>query len=199
MATTDTIGALEKVEASIRSLLTWEDGWNSYGASAPSTPAVQHALVWMAALYNEASALGLAWLEPNVTAGPEGAIVFEWWHGTKKLTIYVDDTGAEYVQVWGPDVDHDMAEGNAETGDVRLRLWQWLTAAGSMSQDLVGDDEILYRRVPENRGLCAVIADGQMRFSSQLFADREKKASVDRARLCNADRPIRKSVRRMAW
>ena len=56
-----------------------------------------------------------------------------------------------------------------------------------MPEDLVGDDEILYRRVPENRGLYVMLPDGSVQFSTQLFSDREKKASVDRARLCNSD------------
>ncbi len=45
----------------------------------------------------------------------------------KKLTIYVGDGSAEYVQVWGADVDQDMAEGNADGRDARRRLWRWLT------------------------------------------------------------------------
>ena len=49
-----------------------------------------------------------------------------WWQGGKKLTVYVGDGNAEYVQVWGIDADREMAEGNADGRDARRRLWRWL-------------------------------------------------------------------------
>ncbi len=127
MATVNTIPELEKIEAIIRSLLTWEANWNGYGAMAPDTQAVERAVGWISALYTDTSDLGLPWLEPNVTASVDSEIVLEWWHGGKKLTVYVGDGSAEYVQVWGADVDQDMAEGNAGGRDARRRLWRWLT------------------------------------------------------------------------
>jgi hypothetical protein len=56
-----------------------------------------------------------------------------------------------------------------------------------MPEELVNDEELLYRRVPQGRGLYTQTPDGGVVFSSQLFSDREKRASVDRAKLCNAD------------
>ncbi len=44
MATVNTIPELEKVEARIRGLLTWEANWNGYGAPAPDTQAVEQAV-----------------------------------------------------------------------------------------------------------------------------------------------------------
>ncbi len=99
MATVNTIPEMEKVEAIIRGLLTWKADWNGYGASAPDTQAVEHAMNWIHALYTDRSDLGLPWLEPNVTASGDGEIVFEWWHGGNKLTVYVGDGNAEYVQI----------------------------------------------------------------------------------------------------
>ena len=89
MAAVNTIPELEKVEALIRGLLTWEVNWNGYGAPAPDKQAVEHAVGWISALYADTSDLGLPWLEPNVTASADSEVVLEWWHGGKKLTIYV--------------------------------------------------------------------------------------------------------------
>ena len=126
MATVNTVPELEKVEASIRGLRTWEGNWNGYGAPTPDEEAVEHAVGWVRALYTDTSDQGLPWLEPNVTASADGEVVVEWWHGGKKLTVYVGDGSTEYVQVWGVDVDQEMAEGTADTRDARRRLWRWL-------------------------------------------------------------------------
>lgn len=53
-----------------------------------------------------------------------------------------------------------------------------------MSDDVVGDDEILYRRISAARNLYKRRLDGTIEISSQAFADRELRISVDRARLC---------------
>ncbi len=129
MATVNTIPELEKVEARIRGLLTWDANWNGYSAPAPDTQVVEHAVGWINALYTDTSDLGLPWLDPNVTASVDREVVFEWWHGGKKLTVYVGDGSAEDVQVWGVDVDQDMAEGNADGRDAHRRLWRWLAGA----------------------------------------------------------------------
>lgn len=126
MATANTIPEMEKLEARIRGLLMWEANWNGYGVPAPDPQAVEHAVGWISTLYTETSDLGLPWLEPNVTASVDREVVFEWWHGGRKLTVYVGDRSAEYVQVWGVDVDQDMAEGSAEGRDARRRVWRWL-------------------------------------------------------------------------
>ncbi len=56
-----------------------------------------------------------------------------------------------------------------------------------MSEDVVGGEELLCRCVPQSRGLYRRTPAGAIEFSSQFFADRAKQASVDRAKLCNAD------------
>ncbi len=129
MATVNTTLELEKVEAIIRSLLTWQDNWNGYGAPAPDIQAVEYAVSWISVLYTDMSELGLPWLEPNVTASADGEVVFEWWRGGKKLTVYVGHGSAEYVQVWGADVDQEMAEGNADGSATRRGVWRWLVDA----------------------------------------------------------------------
>jgi hypothetical protein len=49
--------------------------------------------------------------DPNLTTSPEGRIVFEWWNGSKKLTLYVDERGFEYIKVLGPDMETEMEDG----------------------------------------------------------------------------------------
>jgi hypothetical protein len=68
----------------------------------------------------------LDWLDPLVNPSPNGEIVLEWWHGSRKLTIYIDSDSAEYVQVWGADIDREMADGSANQASDVETLWRWL-------------------------------------------------------------------------
>src|SRR5947209_5305957 len=56
-----------------------------------------------------------------------------------------------------------------------------------MPDDLVDDDEVLYRRVPNNRNQIIEDAPSVLRLSSSAFNDEKKKPSVDRAKLLDMD------------
>ena len=51
----------------------------------------------------------------------------------------------------------------------------------------VADEENLYRRVPHGMNLYVIQTDGKVKISSQAFADRSFRPSVDRAELCDHD------------
>lgn len=53
--------------------------------------------------------------------------------------------------------------------------------------DSVDDDEILYRRLPSGLDLYWFADDGTIKISSQAFASRDFRISVDRAKLCGND------------
>lgn len=67
------------------------------------------------------------WSEPLVNIS-DSELVFEWWHGTRKITVYFSEANAEFIKVWGADIDHEMEEGIAETNDQIEALWKWLTS-----------------------------------------------------------------------
>ncbi|HZS77281.1 MAG TPA: hypothetical protein VFA41_11765 [Ktedonobacteraceae bacterium] len=112
----------------VQALLTLKEGWNGYDALPPDPDAIQHAAKWIRGLYLEVSNIDHAWIEPNVIADAEGNVVFEWWHGKKKLTVYVGRESAEYVQVWGTDIYSEMAEGDVESASIQQKLWLWLVS-----------------------------------------------------------------------
>src|SRR5258708_313599 len=111
----------------LKSFLTWEDGWNGYDAPAPEREAITHARQWIVMMWLAAADVRRPWNEPNVTGGPEGEVVFEWWNGERKLTVYVSAEDAEYVEVWGTDIRSEMADGRADSNRERRVIWQWLT------------------------------------------------------------------------
>ena len=94
--------SFNKTLAEVYNLSTWQGNWNGYDALAPQLDAILHAISWFNAFYQFVTILN--WRSPNVTAGPQGEVVFEWWNDAKKLTIYVSDKSVEYIQVWGPDI-----------------------------------------------------------------------------------------------
>lgn len=116
--------ALRDTLIDIYELLTWDAGWNSYNAPKPERNAVVHAGQWITDFFREVADLG--WIQPNVTSGPEGEVVFEWWSGERKLTIYVGEQAAEYVQVWGTDIHAKITDGVIESIHARRLLWMWL-------------------------------------------------------------------------
>jgi hypothetical protein len=66
------------------------------------------------------------WIQPNVIADAHGDVIFEWWHGKKKLTVYIEDKSTEYVQVWGTTIHAEMSNGDAEPINTCRSLWLWL-------------------------------------------------------------------------
>jgi len=56
-----------------------------------------------------------------------------------------------------------------------------------MPENPITDDEILYRCVPDNKGLLKIQPNGTFKISSQAFHDPNQRPSVDRARLREND------------
>jgi hypothetical protein len=68
------------------------------------------------------------WGEPLVNLSFDSEIVFEWWHGTKKLTVYILGNTAEYIKVWGTDIDNEMEDGTCSSPAELTDLWKWLVS-----------------------------------------------------------------------
>lgn len=87
---------------------------------------IKRASAWIIEMYFDVYLSPHRWIQPNVTANAEGEVVFEWWNDNKKVTVYITDDGAEYVRVWGPDINTDMSEGEADSSEARQSLWTFL-------------------------------------------------------------------------
>lgn len=116
---------LADIATRLTDLLAWPEEWDGH-RMAPSREAVKYAFSWIKRLYLEVSRENDKWLDPLIVADAFGNVVFEWWEGHKKLTVYVTPTGAEYVKVWGPDIFSDMEDGDLKGAEDRQALWHWL-------------------------------------------------------------------------
>lgn len=85
-----------------------------------------YALKWLDHLQGIVANNQMWWREPLVNLSIDSEIVFEWWYENKKLTVYILGNTAEYVQVWGPDIDDQMQEGPATSSVDLISLWTWL-------------------------------------------------------------------------
>ncbi|MGL4568288.1 MAG: hypothetical protein ACRCU6_07135 [Fusobacteriaceae bacterium] len=68
------------------------------------------------------------WDEPLINVSEDLEVVLEWWHGSKKITIYIKDKSVEYVKTWGADIDNEMEDGEIETEEDIEYLWQWINS-----------------------------------------------------------------------
>lgn len=88
----------------------------------------KYTIEWLKQLRTVVAANQMWWDEPLVNLSFDSEIVFEWWHGTKKLTVYILENTAEYIKVWGTDIDNEMEDGTASSPAELTDLWKWLVS-----------------------------------------------------------------------
>ncbi|MBX9254751.1 hypothetical protein H1Q63_12460 [Desmonostoc muscorum CCALA 125] len=86
----------------------------------------RYTLEWLERLCKVVRVNQMWWSEPLVNLGIDSEIVFEWWHENKKLTVYIFGNTAEYIKVWGSDIDNEMEDGSATSSTELTDLWKWL-------------------------------------------------------------------------
>ncbi|WP_316181521.1 hypothetical protein [Bradyrhizobium sp. SZCCHNRI1009] len=95
-------------------------------AAEPVADSVEgSALYFLGCVFARALKLG-SWSSPHITLSENNEIVFEWWHGTKKITLYFGESGAEYIKVWGTDIETEMDSGPLRDDWSLTSLWIWL-------------------------------------------------------------------------
>lgn len=115
---------LTEVEQDIFNLLTQQEGWDGYDTPTPDDASIKRACLWVRELYRDVRAV--LWIKPRVSADEDGAVVFEWWKGRKKLSVYVSPMISEYVKVEKVGSSVEMEEGFIGTPKDRRMLWRWL-------------------------------------------------------------------------
>jgi hypothetical protein len=97
-------------------------------SSAPQLPAATtvRAEKWLDCLEQVIIYGQMRWWAPLINVSPNDEIVFEWWNGEKKLVIYIEEDSADYIQVWGADIDDEMSDGQANSLEKIDDLWHWL-------------------------------------------------------------------------
>ena len=113
---------------SIRRLFSLGSDWDGHGSAAPRPESVNCSLAVIRLFRNLVVAAGQRWAQPHVSTNEDGNVVFEWWQGVRKLTVYVRSAHVTYIKVWGVNIDSEMEDG-CVTDKGFASLWMWLNEA----------------------------------------------------------------------
>lgn len=120
---------LDETLDQLAKLKTWERGWNGYDVDAPNLESIRAAELWIKKMYNDVFFSLKSWQSPHITASEDGEVLFEWWHGDKGLSVYIESSSRTYfIKDWGPDIVSQMEDGEANSSNIRRNLWSWLVA-----------------------------------------------------------------------
>lgn len=103
---------LERVEYDLNKMKSLKANWDGYGSSKPKSQFINIAKNFIKNFYVISKSFDPSFfLDPHVTAGADGEIVFEWWSNSdKKLTIYVTPNEISFIKVKGENTE-DMEDG----------------------------------------------------------------------------------------
>lgn len=104
-------------------LATLAANWDSHGSVRPHPVAIERSRQLLEEVFRATATIG--WQAPHISASEDGEVVFEWWNGSRKLTLYVGPQETTFLKSWGPHLVDDMADGVlGESWDPLL--WTWL-------------------------------------------------------------------------
>ena len=119
--------SLQGIRLKLTALQGLPEDWDGAGSAKPNPLAISNAMNWLEQMYSQIVSTQLEWRTPHITASEDGEVVFEWWDGDHKLTVYFGAEKSEFIQVWGTHIKNEMADGQLEANGI-LGLWKWLSA-----------------------------------------------------------------------
>ena len=102
-----------------------EDNWDGYDSKKPTKLTLVRAENLIGELFDSIISVGHPWLTPFISSDEDGFITAAWYEEERELHILIGENEAEYLQVWGTNIDTEMQEG-VFSRDNYLTLWEWL-------------------------------------------------------------------------
>ena len=102
-----------------------EDNWDGYESKKPTQLTIDYAKHLIEELYDYITSAGHSWLTPFISSDEDGNITAEWCGEGRRLHIQIGENEAEYIQVWGINIDTEMHIDFLNSDDY-LMLWEWL-------------------------------------------------------------------------
>lgn len=116
---------LEAFKEKLQRITEREDNWDGKGSKKSSSLALSKAHIVLENFLLSIVNTGRLWKTPFVSSDENGQITIQWNSGEHELHIEIDDKGAEYIKVWGVNIEHEMHLGLLKQKDF-LNLWDWL-------------------------------------------------------------------------
>ena len=108
-----------------------EDNWDGYDSKKPTKKTLVRAENLIIELFNSIISAGHPWLTPFITSDEDGYVTVEWYEDERELHLLIGENEAEYLQVWGINIDTEMHIDFLNRADYLL-LWEWLVAYQKM-------------------------------------------------------------------
>lgn len=102
-----------------------EANWDGKDSKAPNSNAINRAMATLDEFLVAVIDNGRAWKTPFVSSDEEGHVTLAWKNGKQELHVDVSEETAEYIKVWGSNIEHEMHVGALKPSEY-LRLWDWL-------------------------------------------------------------------------
>ena len=102
-----------------------EDNWDGYDSKKPTESTIVHAKNLIGEFLEAITSAGYSWLTPFVSSDEDGNVTVEWSEEKRRLHIQIGENEAEYIQVWGINIDTEMHVDFLNRDDY-LTLWEWL-------------------------------------------------------------------------
>ena len=102
-----------------------EDNWDGYDSKKPTELVLDRAKHLMEELLNSIVSAGHLWLTPFISSDEDGYVTAEWYKEGRRLHLQIGENEAEYIQVWGTNIDTEMHVDFLNSDDY-LTLWEWL-------------------------------------------------------------------------
>lgn len=100
------------------------ENWDGHGSARPNEHAVEKARQTLEDAFHDTTTT-VGWQSPYISSSEDGEVIFEWWNGVRKLTIYIGPEQTTFLKSWGPHIVNDMEDG-VLTQNWDPVLWDWL-------------------------------------------------------------------------
>jgi hypothetical protein len=105
----------------------YQDNWDGRGSAAPDPLNIVAAKAWILEI-SKVVASSKPWMHPHIALSEEGEVMFEWWRGEKKITLYVSAKQILFIRSWSDNIEDGMEDGVLSRASDFSTLWNWLFA-----------------------------------------------------------------------
>ncbi len=102
-----------------------KDNWDGYESKKPYQTSLDHAKFLIEDLLDTIISAEHPWFTPFISSDEDGYVTVEWYEDERELHLLIGENEAEYLQVWGINIDTEMHEGTFSHNDY-LTHWEWL-------------------------------------------------------------------------